>query len=252
MDSKFRNMLEQGNFLISTLVIRSLCFDDKKNKLTVDKIRLKDELYFYKFLEKNQKPSIISALYPIIYGNRNQYNAYEEAINLFYSIRKKITPEEKYYIFLLCKIIKGIHIEKEDIFNFSADSIDKDELVKLQKAKVESIINFNNILDFLFLKLHEDTEYKSIFSSNFLFKEDKYKDIICRYYENLCIGNINLQVYKSKNIENLNEIFYCSEGDEFSCSVIPNGIISQKITNEYGITVVLKTKNTSYKLIKGV
>lgn len=255
MSREFRDYLDKSNFLISALIIRSLKYDESRMRLTIDMSRLKDELYFYKYVVKSQKSSIISSLYPVIYGNKNIYSSYEEAVNLFISIRKTITSTEEYGIYLLSLIIKNGNVKKEDIIEFEIENLSKEESIKLQKAKIDSIINFEDILDLMFKYLNEDREYMKIFDNIDIVDQQsngEYKNMLNFYFENLCQGKMQYRKYESYNMKIIEELFKMEKGERVSCSLFPDGYIATISNDGCEIIVNLKTKNTIYQLYKKV
>lgn len=244
-----RDFLDMCNFDISSMIIRSINWNDKIRK-TIEYNRLKDELLFYKYLKKEFKPSIISALFPIILANKSIPISLDEAHKLFVFIRNKCTAEEYFGLYLLCNIINNPKFSKDDIISFHIDT-DKNSMINIQKLKIECIIQFEKIIYVVYEIFKEDIDYINILSRNekpFNLKPE-YKNILSNYYEKGINNEIKTKQYISYNMTGFRYLYKQSINTVYNCSLFGNAKITKKIKNLDNYEIILKTSNTTYTLL---
>lgn len=210
------HLLKYGNEEISKLVIRSLILE--KNLISIDDVRLKNELYLYKNIKKEYKPSIISALIVIILASENLIESYNMAKELMLKIRKNITVENKIGINLLCHYIYNIDNFNEKFTEINMLSYDKDDELYFQKEKINIIIN-NNIFERICVLLDEqDINFNmELLEKISLCEDKKYDDLMLDYFDKIIKkeisgapklkGNFNYNSIISKNVGDIGEDF---------------------------------------------
>ena len=162
IETIYKKLLQRGNAEISNLTTRCLLADARERFLYVDRNRLLQELKLYRIQAKKDFQSILSSLIPIVIANPSIEKSYRGACELFSSVRKKITIQNKIGLNLLCHYL--YHLEDFEQFFADYKMIDgtKEDELALQKEKIEIILNKKTVEQSIVECLEEQVHNKNI------------------------------------------------------------------------------------------
>lgn len=160
MDRKmiYRKTLHFGNKEIAYLTTRAMTPLKDRDRITIDEIRLKNELHLYKYNTEKGSPSLLSSLIPIIVVNNSFGSSLEEALRLLQMIRKKTTLQNKIGVNLLCHYLYHLDDFEKRFSEFKLHDAAKEEEVAFQKEKIAIIMKQKSAMESIVEGLEESDE----------------------------------------------------------------------------------------------
>lgn len=206
----YKNVARFGNKNIVYLTTRCLFPLEQSLEVKIDYRRLNDELELYKCFLNKGKGSMISSLAPLILANTNYENAIKSSYELYKSIRRSISVENKIGINLLVYYIHSRAFEEVEFSKITMIESNKEEQVEFQRNKIDIILNKCSF-EAKIVDLLDETqkEYNIELLNNIDFddieSDDEYLDKMYIYFQKVCLFQINKKPYCG-NLD-LNKIF---------------------------------------------
>lgn len=216
MDRKkiYQNILQKGNKEITYLVTRSMIPIKERERITIDHDRLKNELRLYKYNAEKGSPSVLSALIPVIIANSDFECSFEEAVDIFDKIRKKITLKNKIGINLLCHFLYNLEDFNAKFSGYKMHGASKEEEVAFQKEKISIIMKQRSVFESIVDNLDESEKEKNIDMLKFLGEisedsKDPMVEKMSAYFDKISRfgiapkplkGNLNIQAISLQDV----------------------------------------------------
>lgn len=238
MRKKYLNAVKYGNPELIYMMTRSLTYSSDETSITVNRNRYIDELKLYKYYTNKGIGSILCSLIPLILANLDVKIAFREAAAFFGWIKKSLSVRERAGLhFLSIYLHKGM-IGKEDIYEYKLSSKNKLDLLENEKIKIEMIMNYDKLEQFLLQCIGEKdlSSAELILTRLFDEVERETEDRMVEYFEKFINGRVKPPSYRSDF--SIEHILSLQEGQSSSSSLLGEA----RLLKRQGHELILQTK----------